>query len=311
MCIRDSIKKYLDFVQKIEMEKQNVIQLQNNIDIHSKYLNETKLNIQQVEKRLEELQKMYNKELDLYKDVVHKWITLKKTSKDGIKNVEDINVKINEKNTVIMNLQRTVANIESELELVKTHKEKYEQTKKDLQEIEEELTVYEVLKSIYNTGNITRALLIKITEQLNIVVNSVISLFFDDVLIEIKIKEDKHGGIALNVIRQDKVTDIVSYSGGEKDLISLAIRLGFIKFIENYVGISVENLFLDEPTVYLDQDKIESFVNMIKSITDKQCVLISHQPEIIDMFDTRICISKKNGFSTIDIKNYESYEYVE
>ena len=88
-------------------------------------------------------------------------------------------------------------------------------------------------------------------------------------------------------------------SGGEEDMVNLALRLAISQLISERAGQPLSLLVLDEIFGSLDLDRRESVVELLRSLTDKfsQVILISHV-ETIPMLDRMIRVEVDHNRGT-------------
>jgi DNA repair exonuclease SbcCD ATPase subunit len=89
--------------------------------------------------------------------------------------------------------------------------------------------------------------------------------------------------------------DLASYSGGEKTKINIAISEGLASLQK--IGFRI----LDEAIVALDTFSADSFCEIMKVSLSKngQIIIISHLPQIKELFTSSVEIVKRDGISTI------------
>jgi DNA repair exonuclease SbcCD ATPase subunit len=92
-----------------------------------------------------------------------------------------------------------------------------------------------------------------------------------------------------------------SWSGGEKQRISLAIDFGLSRLIARRSGETYNLLILDELFRHLDQKGKESVVDLIQQLaSEKDSVfVVEHDEGFTNSFDNKIVVQKQNRRSTI------------
>lgn len=95
--------------------------------------------------------------------------------------------------------------------------------------------------------------------------------------------------------------DYKSWSGGEKQRISLAIDFGLSRIIANRSQHTYDIIFLDEIFKHLDRGGKESVMEMLQILSQEKSsvFVVEHDSEFKSMFDNKICVTKKDGRSTI------------
>ncbi len=91
-----------------------------------------------------------------------------------------------------------------------------------------------------------------------------------------------------------------SLSGGEKFLVSFAIRLALGSIRARRMGGETQLLLLDEVSSSLDPFNIDIFVSIIRKLERHMKVLvITHDPALKDQFDTVITVRRDEGGSVV------------
>jgi exonuclease SbcC len=94
-------------------------------------------------------------------------------------------------------------------------------------------------------------------------------------------------------------------SGGGKVLISLSIRLAFVRLLQRRIGVNFKLIVFDEIFGMLDEvNRQYIFKLLAKTLTDdfdfNQILAISHEPDIRDSLPNIIKITKYNNYSTFN-----------
>tara|TARA_Y100001972_G_C7619247_1_gene310524 strand:+ start:83 stop:616 length:534 start_codon:yes stop_codon:yes gene_type:complete len=92
-----------------------------------------------------------------------------------------------------------------------------------------------------------------------------------------------------------------SYSGGERTLINLAIRLALSKAISALHGVSMQSLFMDEVFGALDEVNREEVVKVLSFLSRSfsQVLVVSHTDQVKDVIDSGIVIRRYDGWSEV------------
>jgi len=87
-------------------------------------------------------------------------------------------------------------------------------------------------------------------------------------------------------------------SGGEKVGIAIAMRLALAELI---MGRSPTTLILDEPTVYLDDERRRCIFNIISELARslKQVIVVTHDEAVIDIANKVIRVENRGGISVV------------
>lgn len=104
-------------------------------------------------------------------------------------------------------------------------------------------------------------------------------------------KETKTGDVreTLDIIIEapEGVRNYNMYSGGEKTIIDLSLRLALSTVLSSRNSVHFDCVFLDEVIASLDEENRENFLKFIKLLSNKfsQIYIISHIAELRDIFD--------------------------
>lgn len=95
-----------------------------------------------------------------------------------------------------------------------------------------------------------------------------------------------------------------TYSGAEKFVVDLAIRIAMSKFLAHRAGASVQLFVLDEGVSCADAYNREEIVNAIRSISNEfsKVLFITHIEELKDALDQKIIVTKNSEGSHIRVE---------
>lgn len=147
---------------------------------------------------------------------------------------------------------------------------------------------------------------------------SAIEQFTNDILLQMQTrfsvsfrtqKETKAGDTreTLDIIVFDNGEErsFETYSGGERTLINLAIRLALSRIISSLHGVVVQSLFLDEVLAALDEVNREEAIKVVAFLAKsfEQVFVISHTNEVKDIVASNIQIERHTDYSEVKITN--------
>lgn len=97
--------------------------------------------------------------------------------------------------------------------------------------------------------------------------------------------------------------DISTYSGGEKNLLEMVVRIAFSVLQAERSGKSLKVLVLDETMYFADEGHSDAFMRMMTKLQEKghfnQVFIISHSEYVLSSIQNKIFFSLKNGKSSV------------
>lgn len=165
------------------------------------------------------------------------------------------------------------------------------------------ITVYEnIRKEIFNRdGSLATSLRSWAIRELSLYASEYVRSFGIGIS-EVRLSEKKRD-VSIECYSPNGMMDIKSLSGGESVAIALAIRFAMARLMG--MGM-IDFIILDEPTVYLDEERKRSLVNIISGFnagqgTLKQMVIITHDREIFEnsTVDAMFQFEKQNGITKV------------
>jgi len=196
--------------------------------------------------------------------------------------------------------------IENIVETVNTNKKIIKKFLKEKKELDAKIESLELLKDAFGNNGIKAIMIDSMISKLEDRINEVLSkLSGFKVILDTQKKGISENTVieGLHIIIQNELgeeLELTSFSGGEKMRIITAISLGFASFCNCNFRI------MDEAVIGLDSDTVDSFIEILNNDILKkvdQVIVISHIPEIKDVFSEQIEVKKINGNSKIVIDN--------
>ena len=146
-----------------------------------------------------------------------------------------------------------------------------------------------------------------VVKELEIAINSNLKLLADlPMSISINTQHESRSGDLVDtfeIVLNDglDVKPYMNYSGGEKLLIDLAIRLGLSELLAKRNNFKVETLIIDEGLGSLDETNQLNFFNTLAKLESKfRHILVITHTQVKDCFKQRIELVKENGITTVD-----------
>jgi len=94
-----------------------------------------------------------------------------------------------------------------------------------------------------------------------------------------------------------------TYSGAEKMMIDLAIRISLSKLLTRRAGATIRTLVLDETSSALDAQNRNEFLKIINTLREDfdLILVISHQEDVQEAFEQRIEVYRTDEGSKVRI----------
>ena len=198
-----------------------------------------------------------------------------------------------------------IAGLRAKLEGAGREKEKSEEELRQLLEKEREKTRIEyfvkILQNIRNAFHkdgiqrLIRARSKPLLERLTRDFLERFNLEFSDVQID-----DDYN---ISVVGPAGLQSIEQISGGERVALAISLRLAIARVLSE----KVEAVIMDEPTTHLDEERRRELINILNSFFREggriipQMIVITHHHEVEDVADVIYNVSKKGGFSTVEL----------
>ena len=119
---------------------------------------------------------------------------------------------------------------------------------------------------------------------------------------KIKMEMDKPDEIEISVRMGTEVEyrDFDTFSGGERFIISFAIRMALAQVLSRKYGADIKFILLDEAATALDEYNTTRFAEMVKRLSKEVLILlITHQNNLRDFIQQSILVRRSGGKSTI------------
>ena len=180
---------------------------------------------------------------------------------------------------------------------------------------ESDLKVYEYLVEVFGKNGIQAIVIENAIGIIESFANEILRQMQTRFIVSLRTqKETKAGELreSLDVIVYDNGSEkpFENYSGGERTLINLALRLALSRVIGSLHGVQMHSLFLDEVLAPLDEVNREEAVKVVAFLARsfEQIFIISHTDEIKDIIDSCILIERHDEHSRIVLTNNQTKE---
>lgn len=213
----------------------------------------------------------------------------------------------------VVELEYEIKKCEENIFRAKNHIEEIEKLKKQIetesasiQERQLELQAYQDLSELFSQKGIPAIIIENTIQEIEVVTNEYLSelgsIFKVRLLTQ---KQTKTGDMreTLDILIElpEGVRDYNTYSGGEKTIINLCLRLALSTVLSSRNKVHFDSIFLDEVVSALDTENRENFLKLIKILSNKfsQIFIISHIQEMADVFDHSIRVIKSSSGSKV------------
>ena len=333
--INKTLKKSLDDLLKVENEcpicKSKITEEKKN-ELELNYRNEIKNNLNKINsneeniKELKDKNKNYNyynnkiielktliKDKEEYKDKLDNVLYNINIKNNDIKNKEDelydleydenkynetvnnernINEKISKNFENIGVIKGKISNTETRIEELKQDLVDIENIKMKIKKLNDFIDLLNEFRTLYGRDGIQNNLRVMSKDSIQKNTNMFFEKFNFDYSY-LKIDDD----FKVSLFKENKEIDIDMLSGGEKIAIALSLRLGITQTVAKG---NIDCIFLDEPTIHLDEVRIEELNNLLINMNIiPQMIIVTHNQKLENLGDNLIRIKKYNGVSKV------------
>jgi DNA repair protein SbcC/Rad50 len=264
-------------LEKIEQNKELVHTLSKDneaIDNEIKILSEEKKVLETALRDLKDIDKNYQEQKAAFE-----------AEKEKQKQLEIKVASINHEKSI---LEKTIKEIELKLGSL----EKIRSMIKQLSEIE--VWFDEFFMSLMTT--MEKHIMHSIHKEFETLLKEWFSILIEE--IDISLEED----FSVKIIQDGYETDVENLSGGEKTSVALAYRLALNKVINDLItNIKTKELIiLDEPTDGFSSEQLDKVRDILKELSMKQTIIVSHEAKMESYVEAVIKIIKTDNVSMIE-----------
>lgn len=280
-------KKIKDYNQKInEWKKYNGRYIELKTLIKDKY--NVKKRIKDLEKDIEDAEnEIASKEKEI------KEIKYDKNEYERICSKEEsLNNEITDYLEKIGIIKGKISNTESQIEKLRNDLKELEKIEIEIDNLKRYIDLLHKFRFLYSRDGIQNELR-KISK--NIIQENTNKYFekFNFDYSSLMIDDD----FEVSLFRDNTEVGMNMVSGGEKIAIAVALRLGITKTIAQG---NIDCIFLDEPTIHLDDVRIEELNNLLLNMNIiPQMIIVTHNHKLENLADTLIRVEKTDGVSML------------
>lgn len=300
-------------IGEAESEKKKLSVERAAVEKEMESLAEKKEEMSELEKRLSEFRGLAGRRDAILKSMKESEILVKKL-KDKIKSAqaemkpmesekkafEELRGKISALRTELTALERAkslqlgkMLEMESSLKRLRAEAEDIRTKKKEHEKLAGFVSVLEEIRKLFDKSGLQRELRIKSGP----VIEQHTREFFRNFNFEYSdLSLDENYDVILYGPAGETTTDMIS--GGERIAAALAMRLGIARTL---VGGSAESMLLDEPTIFLDSQRRQDLIEVLKRLTVMpQLIVVTHDTALEEAADRIAVIKKEKGVSFVE-----------
>ncbi len=225
---------------------------------------------------------------------------------------EDASRQVKEAEKKLLDIQTEQARILGELARINDEKKRIASIEVEAQKWQKQKEIADIFADACNKRNGVPAFMVaNAIPELETNANEILERMMDGRL-QIHFRtgkdEDSVGALfRIDVQEQSEAVprDFTTFSGAEKFIIALAIRIAMSKFLAHRAGSSVQLFVLDEGVSCADTENREEIMRAIRSISGDfaKVLFITHDEELKDTLSSRILIRKDSQGSHISLTN--------
>lgn len=330
-CLQNIEASYrANILNKLENDiaenKKKISQLNEEKDVIVKNLDKERRNQQETEKKSSEL-KLIKIKVENAKEKISHLEEIQKTKTTIEKDFEILDKHLYNLKSVILELsrydiifQKKQATLEdaktkekaSEIQIAEIKKE-IEMTKKEIEEINQEIIRKEEIKrqlshiieletwlskDFLDIVSFTeRNVMLKLKEQFSKLFNEWFNILVPDIF-TVHLDED----FTPVIEQQDYELDYSFLSGGERTAVALAYRLALNQTINSFLSrIKTKDIvILDEPTDGFSEQQLDKMRDVLAQLKVRQLILVSHEAKIESFVENIIKFRKEGGISRVE-----------
>jgi len=175
-----------------------------------------------------------------------------------------------------------------------------------LAKLDGELEEAGMLVDVLGNGGLKSYAFDAVTPELNRLVNEYLAILNPDLAVEISTVSKLKSGefrekFAICIDNAHGASHYEGSSGGERQMINLAIALAFNTLCRGLTATPVNVLFLDEPLESLDDAAAERAIELCQHFAAdvENTFIIAHNPAIKDLVSSRVVVEKRGGLATL------------
>lgn len=297
--ITDKLKKVLELKANEKCPLCNTVLLGSNKEEAVKHLTEEQKTLQEI---LDKGNVNLNKNTESYNSVTAT-IRQADTEVNRLKNIQtDIKLTIRESEGLLKR-------IKEKREVVNKNQKDVEVKEKEFLKLQSIIDLFTPLKDVFGKNGIPVYIIDKVLPEVELIANDILEKLTNGKF-SVIINTQKESGnkisetFEIKILNQGKQRGYKLYSGGQRFVIDLALRMALSVILARRKNFTIETLIIDEGFSALDlrnrQLVIYAINELYKRFSLKKLILMTHCEEISENIERIIKVEMKNGESTVE-----------
>jgi len=176
-----------------------------------------------------------------------------------------------------------------------------------ISELWDKRTVIEnMISACSKKGGIPSILISRAIVEIEKYTNTTLETFdnYDSMKVRMTTPRPDEIDIAVRMGNEVEYRDFDTFSGGERFIISFAIRMALAQILSRKYGANIKFILLDEAGTALDEYNTERFADMVKRLSaDQLILLITHQDNLRNFIQQNIFVRRSAGKSEVIVNS--------
>jgi len=238
---------------------------------------------------------------------------------------EKKSLKVSDKQTALKEMTTSISTLEGELSVLETSQlseetvlSDYTVSKDTLDSLKHKQAVYTKLREAFGPKGIPLLVIDNTIKELEVLINDNLKVLSDMTSkVELATQYESSDGSLIDTFEISIVTNLqkrpyFNYSGGERFIIDLAIRLGLSELLARRNNFKVETLIIDEGLGSLDGlNQVNFFTALTRLVGRFEKILVITHTSVKEYFKNLIEVKNQGGISVLDKHVNSCYTSIE
>lgn len=304
---KESQAKLIDFRNKQDLNIKNINMFNSKLNDLNVSLNKNLLNIKNNEENLFVLNSELAEIIIEKNKVSIENINIIKNKINNLSSeIESLEDSLNDLQNDITNNRNRIAIIENNINQKKDLIEKIKESKVKLDNLSEEITIYELIVNAFSSSGIPSFIINNLLNDIQTKANEFCEKIKPGLQIEFVLSKENSQGqevdtLDIKYLYNGKEREFNQLSGAMKFNVTFSIKLALSIIIQEILETEIKFFLFDEIDSSLDVFSSNEFVNVVKELQkDYKILLITHGDSLKDKFNTKIIVDQNSdGISTI------------